>query len=236
MKSIKIKLLFLILCFAIFSCKSEIKKAVSNNKDFTTVEKAILKSFDTLPTVNISLKDLGRNVDSITHKNFGNNYYCEDVRFNVWFKYNIDDSIKLSVIYFYDFDDCPISMTTKNGIYLLVNSIEEVYYTNKITHIDSVSNIAYDYYITMDNIGYVVEYKDGQSISILWDSQIKSDIFSKFINQIITGYFKFLNEKSIQIYNKELSKLNFAQSISLSSMYPFNLRIPNVEEVQIVKE
>ena len=68
-------------------------------------------------------------------------------------------------------------------------------------------------------------------ISLQWDKFVSNILFSKYVEKIISGYLKFLNERCKAQYNNKLCRLKIIELKQLSKNIPFNLHIDKVYEI-----
>jgi len=218
------------------SCKDEESKKDLDSSFFCENELNLLNSFDTIPTLIGDFQFIKDSLEKNLTLLFKDNNCCKYLRFNIIHFVDSTESLKLSLKYFYQCDDCPLYIRERNDCMILQNSFGQISFEGRIINIDSLDNEVINYYSKVGKEDFLPDTYEKLNIAIQWDLDVSKDNFSKFINQIILGYLSFANEFSKTIYNKEICQLNHKDLLKLSKLIPLNIELPIIEIIDMGNE
>ncbi len=224
------------LLIIMISCNVKESKTVLDSSFFCENELNLLNSFDTIPTL---IGDFQYVKDSLKEKLsllFKEDNCCKYLRFNINHFVDSIESIKLSLKYFYQCGDCPLFIRERNDCVILQNSYGQIAFEGRIINIDSLDREITNYFSKVGKEDDFPDTFDKLNIAINWDLEVSKKNFSKFINQIISGYLRSANEFSRITYKKDICHLNHEEFSKLSELIPLNIELPLIEIIEIEDE
>ena len=217
----------IIIVVGLFGCNTN-SSNTNENSHYCDNEISLISTFDTIPKVNNTLFDIRDNFEVIVRNHFDSIYCCKDVRLNVIHAIDSIDNVWLSVNYYYGCDGC--HTCNYQRLVTLLNKKGQVLFGPDIIPLDSLEHRIYEYYSSIGEQGFPETYKNVH-ISLQWDKFVSNILFSKYVEKIISGYLKFLNERCKAQYNNKLCRLKIIELKQLSKNIPFNLHIDKVYEI-----
>lgn len=215
------------------SCNIKKEKPGTEINELCSNEIALLNSFDTLPTWNGNLKLINIDTKKQVSTLFNSDICCKDLRFNVFYKLDSLDSLKISLKYYYNCDNCPVYIREQNDWIILQNSRGQILFEGVVIPIDSLDNELFGYYSKIGEHDFYPDSYEKVNISLQWDLNVTEKDFETFINQIIKGYLSFINEYSMKRYNKRTCNLNPEELKDLAMLIPINIEIPALVEIEM---
>lgn len=226
-------LLIILLAISVFACVEADKIPETKPSRFCSNELDLLSSFDTLKTIDYSIWDLSNNWYAILDSSYERDICCEYLHFNTYFQTDSNETIKLSMNSYYDCENCPTYLITRNVCVILLNSAGKVLFEGHSADFDSVSDLVFTYYLNVGISPYYPETYNKVELIVLRDSDVSKNNFRVFYNNIIDGYLKFAKHYSIDKYGKKLCELNKAELIKLAKSLPFNLVLEKLYTIPI---
>lgn len=227
------KILFIsIIVLLIWGCNNTNNKTVENSSRFCENELDLLCSFDTLPTYYGDLKTINTDIEQKVSELFKGDICCQDLTFNVYHNFNSIDTIKISLNYYYNCDNCPVFIRARNVCVILQNSRGQILFEGEIIPIDSLDTELFNYYSKIGTQDFFPDSYDKANISLQWDLNVTDDDFRIYINQIIQGYLNFVNQFCLKTYNKEICELNQVELKNLGKIIPLKIEIPTIEVIE----
>ena len=205
--------------------------------DFCSNALNLISKFDTIPTIDYSLLEMKDRIHEKVDSSIQPNNANTELLFNVLYDCDSANSFKLSLTYYFG-EDNPTRLVTLPRFVLLLNTMGDVLFGPELIKLDSLENRIYNYYLNIGESNFPKTYHDIY-FTLAWDDEIDNQLFSKFINQIISGYQMSVDYQSELLLNKQLCQLDKLELQSVAKQYPFRLFIADyetVDEFEIVNE
>ena len=147
------------------------------------------------------------------------------MRFNIIHYIDSVESIKLTLNYYYNCNNCPTYIRERNICVILQNSRGQILFDRRLINIDSLDYELKNYYSQIGKSDSFPDTYDKVNISIQWDKGVSKENFTKLINKVILGYLNSVDSIANINFHKKLCQLNQIELSKISKLIPLNIEL-----------